>query len=403
MHIAFLLTQDLECPSGLGRYWPLGKNLARLGHKVTILALHSDYHSLDGSRKKYYRSGVRIHYVGQMHVHKAGNYKYYFSIKKLIWVSIKATFNLLKAAFEAQPDLYHIGKPHPMNSLAGIIAHFLRGKPIYLDCDDYEAFSNNFPNAFLKKIIALFENKVPLLMNGVTTNTRFMYDYFTSLGYPQQKLFYIPNGVDTDRFDDTIRNPDEIQELKKHLKVINKKVIIYIGSMSLSNHAIDLLLEAFALVHESEPKSILVLVGGGEDLKQLSKYATELGIKPYVRFVGQVPSSSVESYYHLAHVSVDPVNNDLVAQARSPLKLFESLATHTPYVSSDIGDRGSILGIPRAGILATPGDRASLAEGILFLLEDKEHREILRHRGKQRIEKYHWSYLSYKFEQVYYA
>ena len=31
MRIIFLLTQDLESPSGLGRYWPLAKELARLG------------------------------------------------------------------------------------------------------------------------------------------------------------------------------------------------------------------------------------------------------------------------------------------------------------------------------------------------------------------------------------
>jgi len=34
MRILFLLTQDLESPSGLGRYLPLAKELGKLGNTV---------------------------------------------------------------------------------------------------------------------------------------------------------------------------------------------------------------------------------------------------------------------------------------------------------------------------------------------------------------------------------
>ena len=39
MKITFLLTQSLEDPSGLGRYFPLAKELARPGNEVNILAI----------------------------------------------------------------------------------------------------------------------------------------------------------------------------------------------------------------------------------------------------------------------------------------------------------------------------------------------------------------------------
>jgi hypothetical protein len=64
----FLLTQDLECPSGLGRYWPWAKALAKIGHPVEIAALHSDYSAL--GLKEFEQEGVRVRYVGQMHVLK---------------------------------------------------------------------------------------------------------------------------------------------------------------------------------------------------------------------------------------------------------------------------------------------------------------------------------------------
>ncbi len=46
MRILFLLTQDLDSPSGAGRYQPMAKYLTKLGHQVTIAALHSNYFSL---------------------------------------------------------------------------------------------------------------------------------------------------------------------------------------------------------------------------------------------------------------------------------------------------------------------------------------------------------------------
>ncbi len=47
MKIHFLLTQDLESPSGLGRYAPMARELVALGHQVRVSALHSAYDELE--------------------------------------------------------------------------------------------------------------------------------------------------------------------------------------------------------------------------------------------------------------------------------------------------------------------------------------------------------------------
>jgi hypothetical protein len=73
MKVLFLLTQDLESPSGLGRYFPLAREMALLGHQVTIAALHPDYQSLKIHR--FDVEGVHVWYVAPMHVRKHGNVK----------------------------------------------------------------------------------------------------------------------------------------------------------------------------------------------------------------------------------------------------------------------------------------------------------------------------------------
>ena len=40
MKIAFVLTQSLDSPSGIGRYGPIARVLARGGYDIELIALH---------------------------------------------------------------------------------------------------------------------------------------------------------------------------------------------------------------------------------------------------------------------------------------------------------------------------------------------------------------------------
>lgn len=398
MRITFLLTQSLESPSGLGRYWPLAKELARLGHQVTILALHHNYPAL--IRRHYVKEGVTVYYVGQMHVRKTGNQKFYFNTLQLLWISFWSILHLMWAALRVPTDVYHLGKPHPMNGLAVLLPYFLKRKPVYLDCDDYEAASNRFGGEWQRRIVAFFENNLPRLARGITVNTHFMAERLVSLGYPIERIVYVPNGVDRERFF-MQKNEEVFQDLCDALDLCGRKIVLYMGSMSLASHAVDLLLESFACVMKAEPLAVLLLVGGGEDYETLRNSASALGLAGAVRFVGRVSPEQVPVYYQLADISVDPVRDTFAERARSPLKLFESWESGVPFVTADVGDRRRILGLPQAGGLAVPGDKSSLAEVILSLLVDEAKCQHLQQLGWQRIEAFYWNRLVSKFSEVY--
>lgn len=399
MRITFLLTQSLESPSGLGRYWPLSKELARLGHKVTILALHHDFRALKHQEQEFVRDGVRVHYVGQMHVRKLGNIKYYFGSTRLVWIATIATWQLMKAALQIPTDVYHLGKPHPMNGLAILLPHLLKGKPIYLDYDDYEAVSNRFSSDWQRKIVAFFEDGLPRLAAGITVNTHFTAERLKRLGYPADRIVYVPNGVDRDRFS-AVCSADAAA-LRQHLGLANRKVILYLGSLSLVSHPLDLLIEAFAIVRQAEPETVLLLVGGGEDYSALLRRVDDLGLNDNVRFMGWVPPDRVPIYYFLSDVSVDPVHNDLIARARFPLKIVESLASGTPVVTGDVGDRRELLEEGRLGILVPPGSAQALADGLLSVLQDSNLRAYITQAVLSRRKQWYWDHLVYDFIQVY--
>lgn len=387
VRLLFLVPQDLQSPSGLGRYFPLASELASRGNIVEIAALHSDFDALE-TRTQDIR-GVRVHYVAAMHVRKRGSTKQYYSIPRLLLVTLTATIRLSVAALRSSADVVYICKPLPMNSIAGLLFKILRPKlRVYLDCDDFEAVSNRFGGAWQRKLIAFFENRMPFLSDRVSSNTYFSINRIRLLGVPKENLVYLPNGVDRTRFSDI--SPARVDALRAELSLQGHPVIIYIGSLSLPSHPVNLLLDAFARLHVRIPQARLLIVGGGEDLDTLKQQARRLAIDPFVCFTGRVAPDRIPDYFRLGDVSVDPVYDTPAAAGRAPLKMFESWASGVPFVTMDVGDRRMIAGDPPAALITEPGSDNQLALAMEEILVQPGLSEELTRRGYQRVEDFYW-------------
>ncbi len=398
MKVAFLSTSSLDYPSPLGRWFPLAKELVRRGHTVHFLTLHHDFRP--EMRFPRQDEGVWVHEVGQMHVRGWGDARRPLVGLSLLRVALAATLALLRRALQVEVDAYHICKPQPMNGLAGIWAARWKGRPCYLDCDDYEAEANRVSSPWQRALLRCFEDGLPRRMDGVTVNSRFLADRVERLGVPRERIVYVPNGVEWSRF--SRRDPEAGRLLRRHYGLVGRPVVLYLGTLSLTGHPLDLLLEAFALVLRRIPEAHLVLVGGGEDRPTLERQVEALGLQGHVLFTGAVSPAEVPDYLALGDLAVDPVRDDAVARARSPLKVFESMACGLPVVTGDVGDRWEILGDGRAGLLVAPGDPQALAEGIVTLLLDPVRRREMAAAGRERAQAYCWERLVEQFVQVYF-
>jgi glycosyltransferase involved in cell wall biosynthesis len=400
MKILFLLTQDLESPAGIGRYFPLAKYLVRFGNRVIIVALHPDFTALQ--EDKFYKDGVEINYVGKMHVRKIDNIKSYYSTPHLILIALQSTFALTRAALRDYQDIVIIGKPHPMNSMAGLACRLFKKGTIFLDYDDFEAASAHFTSNWQKYVVAFFENNIPKFVHHITTHSSFLCNRLQDLGIPRSKITFLLNGIDPERF---IR-PDtqEVDNLRELHQLYRQQVVAFIGSMSFPSHPIELLLEAFRRILNQNSDVVLLLVGGGDLFNILKVRAREMQISSNIRFIGKVPAKDIPIYYRLADVTVDPVMDDSIAKGRTPIKMIESWICEVPFVTGDVGDRRELLGSPPAGLLANPGDPISLSECILEVLQNSSIAEELKIRGRIRVEQFTWEKLvgdlSLTFQQV---
>lgn len=394
MKIAFALTQSLESPSGLGRFGPLARQMAARGHAVELYALHPDFAAL--ARPAFDDHGVQVRYVSQMHVQKSGSRKTYFSPGRLLSVTLAATLRLALALARSPAGVIQVCKPHPMNTLAARLAR--RGRPLFYDCDDYEAQTNRFSGRWQQRLVSFFEDSAVRDAAGLTVNTRFLEQRFAALGFPPEKIVYVPNGVEESRF----RGPFDPAAVRQRLGIPpDAPLVIYAGTMGLVSHPVNLVLEAFPHVLAELPEARLLMVGGGEDYDALRSMAETLHIAHRTRFTGRVAPDEIAPYLAAADVSVDPVLDDDVARARSPLKVFESLAVGTPVVTSPVGDRAALLADGRYGLLVAPGSAPALARGLRSLLADHPLRRQMRANALAGSGQWSWDHLAQDFLEVY--
>jgi glycosyltransferase involved in cell wall biosynthesis len=364
----------------------------RQNYRVTILALHSNFES--EKIRDFWDQGVHVRYVSQMHVQKIDNKTYYFSPIELIKTSLIATNALIKEAMKESPDLVFVGKPHPMNGIAGFRVARKKSIPLIVDCDDYEAESNKTSSYWQKTLIKFFENSLPKKADLVTTNTYFNKERMQKLGIDENKIYYLPNGVDTERFQSA--SVERLSDLRDSLGLKDNKVVAYLGSLNLANHPVDLLIRGFAKIVPNQKNVCLLIVGGGGDLEKLQDLAKELNIEKHVVFTGRVQPNEINAYYQLADVTVDPVNDTLADRGRCPLKIFESWQMGVPVISGDVGDRKVLAGESLAVRLIEPMNEVGMADSIMKVLTDTKVFADLREAAKECSINFDWSSLAKK-------
>lgn len=400
MRILFLLTQSLESPGGGGRYLPLAKALTQIGYRVTMVALHHDY--AHAKRKHFMQDNIEIIYAGQMHVRKTGNKKEYYGPLKLLWVTAVATIALTWYALRLPCDAIHVCKTQPMNGFAAWVANRLRRLPIFLDSDDFEAINNRFSSGWQQKIVAWFEDWMPSFSTGITAGNHFIADRFQRLGFPSERIVIVPNGVDRERFAilDSPQAKQPLEELR-HSFGLNDgmSLIVYVGTLSLVSHAVDLLLEAYVDVVAKMPNAFLLIVGGGEDFDKLRRLAQQLNLTSHLHFVGKVPAKQVPMYYRIADVTIDPRRQSLEAESSLSLKLVESIVAGVPCITADVGDRRQLAGA--ASLVIPPNDPEALSTAILQVLNDTQLQTRLTKAIKDVRESHYWDNRVNSFASIY--
>jgi glycosyltransferase involved in cell wall biosynthesis len=216
---------------------------------------------------------------------------------------------------------------------------------------------------------------------GVVTVTEYLRGLYAALGIPESKLVVWPDAVDPELFTDV---PSRVEARRSFGLPENAPVAVYCGHFY-EEKGVDTLVEAAAKM----PEVSVCLVGGTpRDTARLRGLAASTR---NVRFEGFVPNRLVPCYLSAADVVVLPNSGRFEhAQAASPLKLFESMASERPIVASRVPALETWLQHRENAWLVEPDSSGSLAEGILAVTRDGPLARSLAEQARLDVAPYTW-------------
>jgi glycosyltransferase involved in cell wall biosynthesis len=180
-----------------------------------------------------------------------------------------------------------------------------------------------------------------------------------SIGVPEAKRIFLPNGVDTERFQPVPR--EEKTVLRKKLNLPDGKMVIYCGRLQ-PEKRVDQLISAWSQVQGQEKEARLVIVGTGPEESRLRTMANEK-----ITFTGAV--DDVPSYLNAADVYVLPSSAEGLSNS-----LLEAMACGLPVVATDVGGAPDLIEHGNRGLLIPPDAPGKLADALLLMLGDEKIR-----------------------------
>jgi glycosyltransferase involved in cell wall biosynthesis len=190
------------------------------------------------------------------------------------------------------------------------------------------------------------------------------------------KITVIPNGVEPAEF-----NPSDAERIPARTALglpDEGPVIGMVGRLDRLKGA-DVLIRAVPLIKTKMPTLRVVLIGTGDDEKELKGLAAQQGISDIVLFTGY--RSDARRLMHALDLLVLPSRYE-----GQSLSLLEAMACGKPVVGANVGGIPGVLVDGVTGLLFPSEDVATLAEAIVKLLSDPQKREIMGLAGRRRIE-----------------
>jgi glycosyltransferase involved in cell wall biosynthesis len=199
----------------------------------------------------------------------------------------------------------------------------------------------------------------------------------------------IPTGIDLEAY--RLASGEKIRK-KKHWE--NDIVMISAGRLAPEKNW-PVLLNAVALVLKDIPRLRLVLIGDGQERKNLEDLAKELGIQKRVTFIGSLSFSEIPSYMKAANL----FGFASITETQG-LATLEAMAAGLPVVAVDASGTRDILKNGQQGYLVENNAEA-LAAGVKKLLSNPERMQKFSEAALKKAQSFNIELLTKKLLTVY--
>jgi glycosyltransferase involved in cell wall biosynthesis/predicted metal-dependent phosphoesterase TrpH len=256
-----------------------------------------------------------------------------------------AVQTLAEGAFE----LIHVCSPGP-SGVAGALLAYALGLPLigsyHTELAAYAHLRSGQPKLAdaMASAVAAFYRACDLVLSPSPASDRAL----GRIGMPPERIVRWDRGVDTARFDPSLRDPGLFGREK-----IN---VLYSGRITREKGA-DLLADAFLRARAAEPGLQLVLAGGGPEQEHVRERVGER----HTTVLGWLSGSELARAYASADIFLFPSATDTFGQV-----ILEAQASGLPVIAVAEGGPVALIESGVDGLLC-PADAAALADAVLLL------------------------------------
>jgi len=379
------------------RHYYLGKELIKLGYKVTIVSASYShlFRKLPDVSKKFTHEIIDDIDYYWVRVNKYKN-----SLDKmrvLKWIQFSLYLLVLPFKKIPHPDAIILS---PMATIPILPAYFIskikHSKFIFevkdiwpLSLEEIGKYSRFHPFIILLRLFELFAlKKSDYIVSNLPNYGQHLKHYGIN-----RDFVYIPNGIYLSEIQEAEPLNNEILEM-----IPEKKFIIgYTGTIGLAN-ALEYLISA-AKILERHSEIAFLIVGDGREKSNLLKMA--LGMSN-VHFISAIPKREIQSiikYFDVCYIGWRA--KKLYEYGVSANKIFDYMYSGKPILHS-INAKNDLISMANCGISVEAENPQAIADAIIKLYRmSPEQRAIMGQNGKEYVLKYHtYENLALKYKEI---
>jgi glycosyltransferase involved in cell wall biosynthesis len=363
--------EEIEVYGAANEAYNLCYKLSQRGHEIQVFVPYRE-----NSIEEY--KNMAVHFYDSLLKYRS------------VYISPKLLFEPIKY----NADIVHIHNDTSISVISGLRYAKKKGVPVVLTLHGSWVLQDDIVKKFLifisKKLIF---NKSLSHSSRIILHTQRDLDDLKFLHKYRNKVTIIPSGINIEEFDTKITK----NESRRILGIPEDVHVVLFLSALYPLKGPHILIRAIPRIIKKVKNTIFVFVGGG-DIDRYKRLSEKFNVQKYVRFEGYVKKKLKPLYYKSADVFTFPITGFLRGLG---IVNLEAMASGLPIVASNFTGIPDVVKSGENGLLVPPGDPNSLADSIIFLLENEAVRVRMGSRGKEIVRKYTWDNIVKEYEKVY--
>ena len=212
-----------------------------------------------------------------------------------------------------------------------------------------------------------------------------------------QKMVKIAPGIDVDHF-----SPQDSTQLRKELKLNDKRVIVSVGRL-VHRKGQDRLIQSMPEIIKSVPNAHILMVGQGPYLSHLKKLVQELNLVDHVSFIGRIQYAQLPQYICAGDIFAMPSRSRFFGLEVEGLGIvyLEASACGLPVIAGSSGGAPDAVLDGVTGVVVDGDNNQEIATAAIKLLKDVDGSKAMGLAGREWIiENWRWEIWSERFNKL---